>query len=68
MLLSLRAARVNAGYTQARAAKELGINPMTLSSWERGKTYPNSMYLYKLSKMYNVEPSDFFYVNRLVLN
>lgn len=33
--ISIKAARVNAGYTIVEAAKRLGISPSTLVSWEK---------------------------------
>lgn len=53
--ISLRAARVNAGMTQYEVAKQLNRNVMTISSWENGKTYPNSKDLQALSHLYGVD-------------
>lgn len=35
--ISLKAARVNAGYTQTTMARLLNVNPSTYNGWERGK-------------------------------
>lgn len=56
-MISLEAARVNAKLTQEQAAKEIGVRQETLSSWERGITYPKSNQLDKLLKLYNA-PKD----------
>lgn len=40
MKLSLKAARVNAGYTQAVFAKMVGVTTKTVGSWENGMTQP----------------------------
>ena len=40
MLITLRACRVNAGYTLANASRELEISPATLRGWEKGKSKP----------------------------
>lgn len=56
-MISLEAARVNAKLTQKQAAKEIGIRQETLSSWERGITYPKSNQLDKLLKLYKA-PKD----------
>lgn len=40
MRITLEAARVNVGLTQTNAAKQIGVNKKTLSSWEQGKTVP----------------------------
>lgn len=39
--ISLKAARVNAGYSQKQAAALLGISNKTLCSWENGRTFPD---------------------------
>ena len=38
--ISLRAARVNAGYSQKEAADLLGVSNKTLGNWEKGVTFP----------------------------
>lgn len=40
MAITMKAARLNAGYTQEQAAKKLGVNKCTLVNWESGKTAP----------------------------
>lgn len=52
--VSLASARVNAGFSQKEAAKELKISNKTLSSWEKGKSMPNAKQIDKLCKLYNV--------------
>lgn len=39
--MSLRALRVNVGYTQEEAANMLKINKKTLYNWENGTSYPS---------------------------
>ncbi len=39
--LTLRAARVNGGFTQTEAAKQLGIHRYTLARWENGRVSPS---------------------------
>ncbi len=56
-MISLEAARVNAKLTQEQAAKHVGIRKETLSSWERGITYPKANQLDKLLKLYKA-PKD----------
>lgn len=36
MAITLRAARVNAGYTQMEAANKIGVSKESISNWERG--------------------------------
>lgn len=38
--ITLKAARVNAGYTQAEVAEKIGVAPSTVRNWESGKTFP----------------------------
>nr|DAF77627.1 MAG TPA: helix-turn-helix protein [Caudoviricetes sp.] len=52
--LTLKAARVNAGFTQKEAAKMLDISEFTLANYENGKTYPDIRMLKKIEKLYNV--------------
>ena len=40
--ITLKAARVNAGYSQEEAAILLNISPYTLSNWERGVSMPKA--------------------------
>lgn len=56
--LSLKALRVNAGFTQAQIAKSLNISPATLIQWEQGKTKPRADVLIELCKIYNCSVDD----------
>ena len=60
MKLSLKAARVNADLTQKQVAEKLGKNPMTIASWEKGKTSPSIKNLYKLCELYGVPTGRIF--------
>ena len=42
MRITLEAARVNAKLKQTEAAELIGVRKETLSSWERGKTFPKA--------------------------
>jgi transcriptional regulator with XRE-family HTH domain len=53
--LTLKALRVNKGYSQADAARELGIAVSTLSSWEQGKTFPDVEHIKKIENFYSTE-------------
>ena len=55
MQLTLKAARVNKGYTQKQAAELLGITRDTLSNYERGKSYPDVPIIKKIEKLYQVK-------------
>ena len=60
MKITIKAARVNAGYTLTEAAKLLGVNKDTLSNWERGATSPRLKSIEKLVKLYKCTPEDLF--------
>jgi transcriptional regulator with XRE-family HTH domain len=52
--ITMKAARVNAGLTQKQAAKEMKISNKTLSSWEKGTSYPNVVQIKAICQLYNV--------------
>lgn len=52
--ITLSAARVNAGYSQKKAAELLGVSNTTLCSWEKGKTFPDQPMIEKICKLYGV--------------
>ena len=53
-LITLEAARVNAGYSQKNAAKELKISNVTLSNWERGVSMPKANQIIAICELYGV--------------
>lgn len=54
MAMTLKAARVNKGYTQEVAAKKIGVSKDTLSNWERSKSFPDVNQLKKIESVYDV--------------
>ena len=52
--ITLKAARVNKGLTQKKAAEMLGISEYTLINYEKGKSSPNVHALKKIEKLYEV--------------
>lgn len=52
--ISLAAARVNAGMTQAEAAEKIGVSPSSLKFWETGRRDISGKNLVKLSEVYNI--------------
>ena len=58
MEITLKAARVNAGYDQKTAANKLGVTPETLGNWENGITFPNVPQLMKIESLYDVRYAD----------
>lgn len=62
--LTLEAARVNAGYKQAKAAKKLGITQTTLSGWEKNSTKLSYLDAINIGKIYGVSPDVLFFGNK----
>jgi transcriptional regulator with XRE-family HTH domain len=60
--VSLKAARVNRGLSQKDVAKALGISNKTVSSWEKGETFPSAKYVGMLCKLYNVVYDDIIFL------
>ena len=52
--ITLRAARVNAGYSQEDAANLLNVSPYTLSNWERGVSMPKANQIDAICNLYKV--------------
>lgn len=51
--ISLAAARVNAGYTQKKAAEKLNMGERTIRRWESGKTAPTVDKFIEMCRLYN---------------
>lgn len=62
MPLTLKAARVNKGLTQAEAAKKLGVRSATLSKYENGKTFPSVKTVKAMVTLYNVPFDDIIFL------
>lgn len=56
--ITLKAARVNAGMTQAQVAAIGEINPATVYRWETGKAKPKSLEVMGLAYLYGVNVDD----------
>lgn len=52
--MTLAAARVNAGHTQAKVAELTGYSLSSIGSWEAGRTFPNQPAIEKLCELYGV--------------
>ena len=52
--ISLAAARVNAGYSQADVSTILHIGKQTICNWEQGKVIPSFVALSALSNLYGI--------------
>lgn len=52
--ITLASARLNAGFTQAKAAKEIGVSISTLRKWEKGETFPTQPDIEKICALYGI--------------
>ena len=52
--ISLKAARVNAGYNTTEAAKLFNVSPMTLRKWEKTPGIVPAFRQAEISKHYNI--------------
>lgn len=58
MAISLKAARVNAGFTQEEAAKRIGVSETIICKWETGKCAPTAKRIPKILEVYNIKYED----------
>ena len=52
--ITIRAARVNAGFSQKYAADRLGVSNKTLGNWEKGITFPPADKIPAICELYGV--------------
>jgi len=52
--LTLRAIRVNKGWSLEEASVKIGVSKDTLCSWENGKTYPNVPQIKRIEEVYTI--------------
>ena len=52
--LTLRAIRINKGWSLEEASVKIGVSKDTLSNWERGETYPNVPQIKRIEMVYNI--------------
>lgn len=62
MAITLKAARVNAGFTQKEAANKLGVSQSTLSSYEKGRSFPDVPQIKAIEDLYGVSYSDLIFL------
>ena len=58
MRITIKAARVNKGFTQADVAHELKVAKKTVGSWEKGKTMPKLEQIDPLCELLGVKYDD----------
>lgn len=57
---TLKLLRVNKGFNQDELGEKIGVSQTTISAWEQGKAKPSAKNIYKLAKIYAVEPTVIF--------
>jgi DNA-binding XRE family transcriptional regulator len=62
--ITLKAARVNAGYTQAEMAEKLGISREIVNGWESGRVEIKPVYLLALCYVTGFKTDDIFLPER----
>lgn len=60
--MTLKAARVNKGYTQEQAAELLNVSKDVVSNWERFITYPDVKDVRKIEQVYDVSYNDIIFL------
>ena len=58
MAMTLKAARVNAGYTQSDVANRMGVAVTTLSAWENGQNSIKADDFKRLCELYGERMDD----------
>jgi len=61
MQITMRAARVNAGYTQSEASREFEINLGTLSNYEKDNSKIGRDIIVKMQDLYKLDADDIFF-------
>ena len=62
MKITLKAARVNKGFTQKMAAEKIGVAKDTISNWECEKSYPDARHIKKIENVYGVSYNDLVFL------
>lgn len=62
MKLTLKGARVNAGFTQSYVAKYLNISKNTLVNYEKYRTIPDIEMAKKLASLYGLSVNDLIFL------
>lgn len=62
MAITLKAARVNAGLTQAQAAEQIGVSKEVISNWERGRSFPKIPNIKKIEEAYGMSYADLIFL------
>ena len=63
MAIHIKAARVNAGFTQSEAAKRLGISKNTLVNYELYRSKPDIETAVKMAELYGMSVDNIIFFN-----
>lgn len=63
MAITLKAARINAGYSLKDAASLLGVSEDTLINWEKAKTFPDVPKITKIEKLYGFQYHEIIFLS-----
>ncbi len=66
--ISLAAARVNAGMTQADVAKEMHLTKQTIVNWENNRIIPKPAQLEMMCRLYNIPLDNIFLPDKSTLS
>lgn len=66
-VISLKAARVNAGLTQSEAATKLGISKKTIQNYEEGITAPTMQKANEIAALYSFPKDYIFFLDNITL-
>lgn len=64
MKITLKAARVNAGLTQAQLGKKLGVSRGLVNGWEKGKVSMREAYIYAFCAITGINESNIIFPKR----
>lgn len=62
MPITLKAARINKGLNQTKAAELIGVSKTTLSAWENYRYYPSVIHLPAIEAAYDVKYDDIIFL------
>ena len=62
MKITMKAARVNAGLTQAEVCEKLGINKGTLINYEKYRTIPDISIAKAMASLYGLSVNDIIFL------
>ena len=63
-MATIRQLREERGWTQLHLAIQLGVTPVTIYNWERGKSEPRMTQFRQLARLFGVSMDDLTLTNR----